>query len=216
MTSHTINSFQEASFNNISMFTWFILQRLLACILLLILSPILCICACLICLESRGSALFIQQRVGYQGKAFYIFKFRSMRTESDPNYIQPQSENSDRKGVCKKFKNDPRLTLMGKIIRKTSIDELPQLINVVLGNMALVGPRPALLQEVKAYEPYMLKRLEAMPGITGLWQVSGRANTSFDEQIKLDLRYINQQNIRSDIKILFATIPAVLFAKGAY
>jgi lipopolysaccharide/colanic/teichoic acid biosynthesis glycosyltransferase len=139
-----------------------------------------------------------------------------MRTESDPNYIQPQSENSDRKGVCKKFKNDPRLTLMGKIIRKTSIDELPQLINVVLGNMALVGPRPALLQEVEAYEPYMLKRLEAMPGITGLWQVSGRANTSFDEQIKLDLRYINQQNIRSDIKILFATIPAVLFAKGAY
>jgi lipopolysaccharide/colanic/teichoic acid biosynthesis glycosyltransferase len=105
---------------------------------------------------------------------------------------------------------------MGKIIRKTSIDELPQLINVVLGNMALVGPRPALLQEVEAYEPYMLKRLEAMPGITGLWQVSGRANTSFDEQIKLDLRYINQQNIRSDIKILFATIPAVLFAKGAY
>jgi lipopolysaccharide/colanic/teichoic acid biosynthesis glycosyltransferase len=216
MTSHTINSFQEASFNNISMFTWFILQRLLACVLLLILSPILCVCACLISLESRGSALFIQQRVGYQGKAFYIFKFRSMRIESDPNYIQPQSENSDRKGVCKKFKNDPRLTLMGKIIRKTSIDELPQLINVVLGNMALVGPRPALLQEVEAYEPYMLKRLEAMPGITGLWQVSGRANTSFDEQIKLDLRYINQQNILCDIKILFATIPAVLFAKGAY
>jgi len=123
---------------------------------------------------------------------------------------------SDRDGVCNKFFNDPRVTRMGKFIRKYSIDELPQLINVVKGDMLLIGPRPALLIETDQYSMKARKRLATTPGLTGLWQVSGRANTTFEEQIELDLRYVSEKSWVCDMKILLATVPVVLFGKGAY
>ena len=124
--------------------------------------------------------------------------------------------SSDRDGVCKKFYNDPRITRVGKIIRKLSIDELPQLFNVVKGDMVLIGPRPHLVSEYKEYDRNILPRLYCRPGITGLWQVSGRADTTFEEQLNLDKTYVAQQSWWLDLKILFATIPTVITGKGAY
>ncbi len=216
MTTYSIHSTEDFNFTRLSAFIWFSIQRLGALTGVLLLSPLFLMVSILIRLESRGPALFIQKRVGMNGEIFEIYKFRTMRISSDPKYCEPSVDGSDREGICKKYKCDPRITVMGKFLRKTSIDELPQLFNVILGNMALVGPRPALINEVQEYNNYMLERLNAMPGITGLWQVSGRANTTFDEQIALDIQYVREQSMVLDIKLLFATIPAVLFAKGAY
>jgi lipopolysaccharide/colanic/teichoic acid biosynthesis glycosyltransferase len=128
----------------------------------------------------------------------------------------PTNISSSREGVCEKFYNDPRITRVGKVIRKLSIDELPQLFNVLLGDMALIGPRPALVKEVNQYDQRTLERLKAMPGITGLWQVSGRADTTFSQQVDLDISYVRNRSVFLDLKIAFLTIPAVLSAKGAY
>ena len=194
----------------------FYIQRGLALMALICLSPILGLTALLIALESRGGVIFKQRRVGQHGRQFEFIKFRSMRTPTDPKYREPRAEDSDRQGVCAKYLKDPRITTIGQFIRKFSIDELPQLWNVVKGDMALVGPRPALVSEVEAYEQTDLDRLNAMPGLTGLWQVSGRADTTFIEQVKLDLEYIERQSGWYDLLILFKTIPAVLTARGAY
>lgn len=193
-----------------------VLQQLAAISILLIASPFLCIIALCIYLESPGKVIFSQIRIGQNGRHFKFYKFRSMFLASDKRYKLPDPRQSNRDGICEKFIDDPRITKVGKFIRKYSIDELPQLFNVLLGDMTLVGPRPALACESYQYTHQQFKRLACKPGLTGLWQVSGRADTSFDEQIDLDLRYINQQSIFFDIKILFATIPAVLMAKGAY
>lgn len=141
---------------------------------------------------------------------------RSMYIKTDPRFREPDPTSSDREGVCKKYYNDPRITKIGKIIRKFSIDELPQLFNVLRGDMALIGPRPHLTSEYKNYDQRILPRLFCKPGITGLWQVNGRADTDFDQQLQLDKTYISQQSMWLDIKILLATIPAVIGAKGAY
>ena len=143
-----------------------------------------------------------------------MYKFRSMYMPSDARFKAP--EKSDRNGICEKFYNDPRVSSVGKVIRKLSIDELPQLFNVLLGDMALIGPRPALPKEVSEYKLYMLHRLDVKPGITGLWQVSGRADISFLEQIKLDVKYVEERTFLMDLKILFATVPAVITGRGAY
>lgn len=193
-----------------------LLQRLCALIGLVLISPFLIIVAALIAIESPGNIIFKQIRVGEHGRRFNFYKFRSMRTPKDPKYIDVSSLKSDRDGVCNKFFNDPRVTRIGKFIRKYSIDELPQLINVVKGDMLLIGPRPALLNETDQYSMTARKRLATMPGLTGLWQVSGRANTTFEEQIELDIRYVREKSWIYDIKILLATIPVVLFGKGAY
>lgn len=190
------------------------LQRLLAIVAVLLLSPILLITALLIRLQSQGPVVFHQVRVGEHGQRFTMFKFRSMYLPSDHRFQQPGP--SDRDGICKKYYNDPRITPIGRVIRKLSIDELPQLFNVIFGDMALIGPRPALPSEVDAYESYMLHRLDVKPGITGLWQVSGRADIGFEEQILLDFKYVEQRSFIMDLKILFATVPAVITGRGAY
>lgn len=193
-----------------------LLQRSLALIALLLISPLLLCILVMIRLESPGRAVFAQQRIGLNGRRFSFYKFRSMRVPSDPRYVDVTALASDREGVCKKFRQDPRVTTIGRFIRKFSIDELPQLVNVVKGDMLLVGPRPALVGEVDAYDYAVRARLQTMPGLTGLWQVSGRADTSFEQQVELDLRYIKNKSFWQDVSIIFATIPAVLGAKGAY
>jgi lipopolysaccharide/colanic/teichoic acid biosynthesis glycosyltransferase len=193
-----------------------IVQRLIALLALFALSPVLIMTMLIIRLESRGSCFFSQDRIGKYGRHFKMYKFRSMYIKTDPNYREPDPSQSDRDGVCKKDKNDPRITKMGSFIRKFSIDELPQLINIVLGDMALIGPRPALSAEVDEYQYSALGRLNGIPGLSGLWQVSGRADTDFETQVDLDNSYLQQQSILLDIKIMLATFPCVLNAKGAY
>lgn len=192
------------------------LQRCAATAGLIVLSPLLLSVMLLITLESRGGCFYSQVRVGKFGRHFNMIKFRSMYLKSDPRYQEPNPEDSDREGVCKKFKRDPRVTRIGRIIRKYSIDELPQLLNVARGDMLLIGPRPALAQEVDAYQPTALARLNCEAGLTGLWQISGRADTTFEQQVQLDKRYIAGQSLREDMRILMSTIPCVLAAKGAY
>jgi len=193
-----------------------LLQRIVALFTLLLISPILLLVISLIRIESTGGALFSQTRVGENGRHFKMYKFRSMYLKSDPNYQEPDPAQSSREGICNKYINDPRITKIGSFIRKYSIDELPQLFNVVNGDMCLVGPRPALSIETYEYDNFIQPRLFAKPGLTGLWQISGRADTNFEEQLQLDKSYIKQQSIFMDCKIIALTIPAVLSAKGAY
>ncbi|MCF2950424.1 sugar transferase [Paraglaciecola aquimarina] len=192
------------------------LQRSAALFGLMLLSPLLLIVVALIKLESRGSCFYSQDRIGKFGRHFKMYKFRSMYLSSDPKYTEPDPTQSDRDGVCKKYRNDPRITKVGAFIRKFSIDELPQLFNVARGDMALIGPRPALSIEVDAYPTSALGRLNGVPGLSGLWQVSGRADTDFSTQVLLDNDYLNQQSIWLDMKILILTVPCVVAAKGAY
>ncbi len=192
------------------------IQKLATLMALIMLSPIILLFSLLIKLESPGAVFFTQTRVGENGRHFKCFKMRSMYIKTDPRFREPDPTSSDREGVCKKYYNDPRITKIGKIIRKFSIDELPQLFNVLRGDMALIGPRPHLTSEYKNYDQRILPRLFCKPGITGLWQVNGRADTDFDQQLQLDKTYISQQSMWLDIKILLATIPAVIGAKGAY
>lgn len=192
------------------------LQKAAAALALLLLSPILLIAALCVKLESRGPVFFSQVRIGEFGRHFHCYKLRSMYLESDPKFQAPDPSKSDRDGVCKKYINDPRITKVGKFIRKYSIDELPQLWNVLNGDMVLIGPRPPLTSEFYAYDRNIMPRMFCKPGITGLWQVNGRADTDFEQQVSLDKRYVSQQSILMDIKILLSTVPAVLKAKGAY
>ncbi|PKI18164.1 sugar transferase [Colwellia sp. 12G3] len=193
-----------------------ILQQSVALIALLLISPLLLLVFIFIKTESTGSALFSQTRVGENGRHFKMYKFRSMYLKTDPHYQEPDPTQSSREGVCKKYINDPRITKTGQFIRKYSIDEIPQLFNIVRGDMCLVGPRPALSIETYEYDNDVQTRLFTKPGLTGLWQVSGRADTNFEEQLKLDKTYIKQQSFLMDCKIIALTIPAVLSAKGAY
>ncbi len=192
------------------------LQRGMAIAALLLLSPIIITTALLIKLESTGSVFFSQTRVGENGRRFTCYKMRSMRISSDPKYQEPDIDQSDREGVCMKFFKDPRVTKVGRVIRKLSIDELPQLYNVVKGDMALIGPRPHLVTEYNQYNRDTMDRLFCKPGITGMWQVNGRADTTFEQQLALDENYIKNQSWLLDVKILLATIPCVILGKGAY
>ncbi|MEE2730631.1 MAG: sugar transferase [Pseudomonadota bacterium] len=193
-----------------------LLQKLAAAGALLLLSPLLLLLALLIRLESQGSPLYAQIRVGENGRRFKFYKFRSMYIPQDPRWVDVTQLASDRDGVCKKFKHDPRITDIGRFIRKFSIDELPQLLNVLKGDMVLIGPRPALCTETDRYNGQQMNRLDVKPGLTGLWQVSGRADTTFEQQVELDMYYIQHQSWWFDIKIVLQTIPAVLSSKGAY
>jgi exopolysaccharide production protein ExoY len=192
------------------------IQQTISLLALLTISPLLLLVMLLIAIESPGKVLFSQIRVGDNGRHFRMYKFRSMYLKSDPHYQEPDPSQSSREGVCKKYINDPRITMVGRFIRKYSIDELPQLFNVVTGDMCLVGPRPALAIETYEYDHTQQSRLFSKPGLTGLWQVSGRANTNFHQQLQLDNTYIKQQSILMDCKIILLTVPAVLGAKGAY
>lgn len=193
-----------------------ILQQLAAAFALLLLSPLLLIVMIIIRIESPGNILFSQIRVGEYGRHFKMYKFRSMYLTTDPHYKEPDPSTSSREGVCKKYIHDPRITVIGRFIRKYSIDELPQLFNIVKRDMCLVGPRPALAIETYEYDSNDQGRLFSKPGLTGLWQVSGRADTDFTQQLSLDKSYIAQQSVWMDCKIILLTVPAVISAKGAY
>ncbi len=171
---------------------------------LIILSPLLIIVAILIRFEGKGNVIFVQDRVGLNGEIFKMYKFRSMvcNAEELKRELLIQNEMS---GPMFKIKNDPRITKVGRVIRKTSIDELPQLFNVLKGDMSLVGPRPSLPSEVEKFEDWMMKRLSVKPGLTCFWQVSGRNNIEFEEWMKMDIKYIEERNIFVDLKLIFRT-----------
>jgi exopolysaccharide biosynthesis WecB/TagA/CpsF family protein len=183
---------------------------------LLLLSPILVILPILIKLDSKGDAFYPQTRVGKNGKVFVMWKFRSMEKDADEKKALLEQQNEMNGGVTFKIKKDPRVTTLGKFIRKFSIDEIPQLWNVLRGDMSLVGPRPPLPSEVANYTPHQLQRLKATPGITCIWQVSGRSEIPFHQQVELDLEYIARQSFWFDLELIVKTIPAVLKAHGAY
>ena len=185
-------------------------------IMLLILSPLLLLFILLIKIDSPGPSFYSQMRVGHRGQMFRLWKFRSMYVDAEERLAQLQASNEMQGGVIFKLKKDPRITRIGRIIRKTSIDELPQLWNVLKGEMSLVGPRPALAGEVEQYTIEERVRLMAKPGITCIWQVSGRSDIPFSKQVLLDEDYLYRQSAITDIKLLFQTIPAVLRGKGAY
>lgn len=171
---------------------------------LLVLSPVLIIISILIKLESDGPIIFSQDRIGYKGKEFKMYKFRSMVANAE-ELKKKLSEQNEMSGPMFKMKNDPRVTKVGKFIRKTSIDELPQLINILKGEMSLVGPRPSLPKEVKEFEPWMMERLEVKPGLTCYWQVSGRNDIDFEDWMKLDIKYVRERSFWLDIKLIFKT-----------
>lgn len=182
------------------------------------LTPLFCAVALTIKLESPGSVFFTQSRVGKNGREFNMWKFRSMCQDSETlkTGLLANTTADVSGGVRFKMKNDPRVTRFGKFIRKFSIDELPQLLNVLWGDMSLVGPRPALPQEVSMYTHYQRLRLRATPGLTCIWQVSGRSNIAFEQQVDMDLEYIRTASFWQDISLLLRTVPAVLSAKGSH
>jgi exopolysaccharide biosynthesis polyprenyl glycosylphosphotransferase len=183
---------------------------------LILLTPLFLLIAVLIKLEDKqGNVFFKQIRVGKDGKQFYMYKFRSMVSNAE-QLLDSLVELNETTGAMFKMKNDPRITKLGKFIRRTSIDELPQLWNVLRGEMSLVGPRPPLPREVKEYSSYDYQRLLVVPGCTGLWQVSGRSNLGFDEMVELDLIYINKRSLLFDLTILFRTVKVLFWDKGAY
>lgn len=171
---------------------------------LVILSPVLLIVSILIKLESDGPIIFSQDRIGYKGKEFKMYKFRSMVVNAE-ELKKKLAEQNEMSGPMFKMKNDPRVTKVGKFIRKTSIDELPQLINILKGEMSLVGPRPSLPKEVKEFEPWMMERLEVKPGLTCYWQVSGRNDIDFEDWMKLDIKYVRERSFWIDVKLIFKT-----------
>ncbi|CAH0121703.1 UDP-glucose:undecaprenyl-phosphate glucose-1-phosphate transferase [Paenibacillus sp. CECT 9249] len=182
---------------------------------LALLSPLLCIVALLIKIDSKGPVFFKQKRIGKSGSTFHMYKFRSMIYDAEEMKKKLERHN-EATGPVFKMKNDPRVTRIGRFIRKYSIDELPQLFNVLRGEMSLIGPRPPLPEEVERYTDQHWIRLDVLPGITGLWQVSGRSDLTFEEWVNLDIYYIEKWSVSLDIKILLKTIPVVLKGEGAY
>lgn len=182
---------------------------------LILLSPIIAIVACAVKVTSRGPIFFSQKRVGKNGELFEMYKFRSMvvNAEELKGNLEDQNEMS---GPMFKIKDDPRVTKVGKFIRKTSIDELPQLWNVLKGDMSLVGPRPSLPKEVEQFDNWMFKRLSVRPGLTCYWQVSGRSNIDFEDWMKLDCRYVDERNLWIDIKLIFKTVFVLFGDKNAH
>jgi exopolysaccharide biosynthesis polyprenyl glycosylphosphotransferase len=191
-------------------------DRLAAAAALILLLPVLIAIAAAVKLGDRGPVFFRQVRVGRNGHPFQIFKFRTMVTGADNQraLLQQHSEHSN--SILFKIKDDPRITKVGTLLRRYSLDELPQILNVLLGQMSLVGPRPALPEEVARYDNHAHRRLAVQPGMTGLWQISGRSDLSWEDSIQLDLRYVETWSLTLDLQILCKTWPAVIHGKGAY
>ncbi len=215
-----------------------LLDIIIAALLLIILSPVMALIAILIVVDSRGPIIFAQERVGarrwfrdgfsyWQQTVFTCYKFRSMTHDADQSIHQAFTKafiHNDHKSMAalqggdtetRKLVHDPRVTRIGRILRKTSLDELPQLWNVLKGDMSLVGPRPPIPYEVEEYKPWHRQRLKTKPGLTGLWQITARSSTDFDEMVKLDIRYIERQSLWLDLNILLKTPLVVLSGKGA-
>lgn len=222
---------------------YFLAKRCLDCslalIALIILSPVFLVTALLVRLTSPGPAFFLQGRVGYGGRRFVMYKFRSMYIESDENlhraaykqFLRGErahgkvdgTEMLDGPSIGEASADakpqptgDPRITRIGHLLRRSSLDELPQLLNVLFGDMSLVGPRPPIPYEVEEYEPWHWARLDTLPGITGYWQVHGRSRVTFERMVQMDLEYMQKQSFWYDLKLLLLTIPAVLNRKGAW
>lgn len=185
-------------------------------LLLIVLSPLLLVIYFAVRLTSKGPAFFVQTRVGQYGRHFQFYKFRSMYVDAEARKALLEKQNESGDGVIFKMKKDPRITVVGRFIRKFSLDELPQLWNVLKGDMSLVGPRPPLPSEVAQYTLEERKRLNVIPGLTCLWQISGRSDIPFQEQVRLDKEYIRTHGIWNDVKILLKTIPAIITGRGAY
>ena len=206
---------KQVSLNTVQRVITRLVDVLLSAIILIFGSPFwLCICLA-IRLNSAGTPIFKQTRIGLNGRPFKVYKFRSMYKNADQMLTKLWQQN-EAQGPLFKMRDDPRITPVGKFLRRTSIDEFPQIINVLRGEMSLVGPRPPLPSEVAQYEEWQKGRLAIKPGMTGLWQVRGRSNLSFDEGVLMDLYYIENWSLRLYFQILFRTIPAVLFSQGAY
>lgn len=181
---------------------------------LILLSPVLIVTYIAIMLESEGKAIFSQKRVGINGEEFKMYKFRSMVKDAEAVKEKLKSKN-EMSGPMFKMKNDPRITKIGKFIRKTSIDELPQLFNVLKGEMSLVGPRPSLPKEVISFEPWMRERLNVKPGLTCYWQVAGRNNIDFEDWMKLDIKYVEDRSFLLDLKLIVKTFFVLFGDKNA-
>ena len=192
------------------------LDVLMSLCALLILSPIFLLVAVCIIVEDGFPVIYTQKRVGLNGREFRFHKFRSMCKGADQMKPELVDQNELKDGVTFKIKKDPRVLICGRLFRRFSMDELPQFLNVISGDLSLVGPRPPLPSEVKGYSLSDRKRLHVKPGITCLWQIRGRSDIPFDQQVGLDLQYIRSQSFFKDVMILFKTIPAVLFGRGAY
>jgi exopolysaccharide biosynthesis polyprenyl glycosylphosphotransferase len=191
-------------------------DRLAAASALILFCPVFVAIAVAVKLGDRGPVFFRQVRVGRNGRLFQVFKFRTMVTDAEKQRVLLEKRNECGDSVLFKIKDDPRITKAGFLLRRWSLDELPQIFNVLLGQMSLVGPRPALPEEVARYAGYVRQRLAVRPGMTGLWQVSGRSDLSWDEGIRLDLRYVENWSLALDLQILWKTWPAVIRGKGAY
>jgi exopolysaccharide biosynthesis polyprenyl glycosylphosphotransferase len=186
-----------------------------ALFLLILFLPIIPVVAILIRLDSPGPTFFKQRRVGKNGKIFSFYKFRSMVSGAE-NVIGSLRPLSGVDGPVFKIKDDPRITRVGRFLRRSSLDELPQLINVLAGDMSIVGPRPNLPSEVSQYLTWQKRRLEVTPGITCFWQIAGRSHIGFQEWMRLDLEYVRKRSYVTDVKIMLKTVPAVIARKGAY
>ena len=183
---------------------------------MILLAPVFLAIAIAVKLSSPGPVFFSQVRVGRYGRHFNFYKFRSMRQDAEALKDGLKKQNESKDGVIFKMKDDPRITKVGRFLRRTSLDELPQLWNVFIGDMSLVGPRPPVPSEVQEYTLEDRKRLDVIPGITCLWQIKGRSEIPFHEQVRLDKEYILAPSVWNDIKILLKTIPAIIGGKGAY
>lgn len=181
---------------------------------LVVLSPLLLVIAILIYLEDKGPVIYSQTRIGKDGRAFKLYKFRSMCVDADERLRDLQKLN-ERDGPVFKIRDDPRVTKIGKIIRKTCIDELPQLVNIIKGDMSIVGPRPPLPNEVEQYNSYQKQRLLVVPGLTCYWQIQKGEETTFDEWVELDLKYIKERSILLDFRLILLTFKVILSGKGA-
>jgi lipopolysaccharide/colanic/teichoic acid biosynthesis glycosyltransferase len=199
-----------------------VLDVLVSVVALILFLPLFPFIALAIVLDSPGPVFFCQERIGKGGRPFCVYKFRSMVANADPTLhrqyvrrLMAGSSSSSRADTLFKIDKDPRITRVGSVLRKTSLDELPQLINVLKGEMTLVGLRPDLPYSVREYEPWQRRRLDALPGLTGLWQVSGRSRLSPREMMELDVRYVNERTLWLDIAILLKTIPCILWMRDS-
>lgn len=182
---------------------------------LVFILPTLPLIALMIKLDTRGPVFFKQDRVGRKGRVFKFYKFRSMVHEAESQRAE-LGELNEQDGPVFKIRSDPRITSVGRFLRRSSFDEIPQILNVLKGEMSIVGPRPPLPDEVAGYQPWQLSRLAVKPGITCLWQISGRSHIGFNEWMRLDLEYLRTRSFKTDLLILLKTIPAVIERKGAY
>ena len=191
------------------------ISRTAALIVLVLSSPLMAAIALAIRLDSKGPVVFRQVRVGKNGRRFMMYKFRTMCNGAHDMLDDVRHLNEEPTQLIIRIKDDPRVTRLGRFLRATSLDELPQLVNILLGQMAIVGPRPPSPEEVEQYDEYQIQRLRTTPGLTGLWQVSGRKDLPFDDMVRLDIEYAEKQSLLFDLWIVAKTVPAVLRAEGA-